>query len=165
MIICTGRPSARPPRRRIVATGVGRVEPEDAGHAADLDEARAAASGRRHPARRSRAHGLVDDGERLRHAEVVVQGGGERLGTSAATSGACRGARGALLERADALEGGLGLVEGRRGDVEARAVVRGAERVAHDERVVSRRTSRRAELPSDFDIFWSPTVTRPLCTQ
>ncbi len=26
-------------------------------------------------------------------------------------------------------------------------------------------SSARRKLPSDFDIFWSPTVTRPLCTQ
>ena len=81
-------------------------------------------------------HGLVDDRERLRHAEVVIHRRDERLGqiiVASAGHGAVAGR--ADEEPADALERGGGLVERGLRDVEARAVVRGGERVAHDERV------------------------------
>ena len=62
------------------------------------------------------AHGLVQHGEGLRHAEVVVHRGGEAVrhggGDAQVVRVVLQRAHGALEEGADALQCRLGLVEG-----------------------------------------------------
>ena len=97
------------------------------------------------------AHGVVQHGERLRHAEVVVHRRRERVGdhraAHARVPGAGEPALDPLEEGADAVDGGLGLGERARRVVERRAVVR-RPRAGSARRAARRGRTARRRRPS-----------------
>ena len=121
---------------------VERVDAEDAGHDRRRRRTRARAPSRSPVVERGVARAHASRGaprapaaRRGRRPSPRRSASGTVASMRRSSESSCSARTARSRKRADALERRLGLVEGGRRDVEARAVVRGGERVADDERV------------------------------